>query len=150
MKLSEKIKQAITTSEDYIRLINDCEKNNANLSFNDVIYASIKSEKCGAQICVGIECEFLLNNNTFKKVKQFYFKIGIATKSNYFSSKKIPVIINDNENLTESELTELMDYFNTNTKENTFDPFWFENNQQSKNAHALNVIATKLQPDCRC
>ena len=150
MKLTLKIREAITTSENYIRLINDCEKNNANLSFNDVIYASIKNEKCGAEICVGIECIYTFNNNMIKKIKQFYFKIGIATKSNYFSNKKIPVIVNDNENLTEIELTELMNYFNINTKENNFDPFWFENNQQSKNAHAWNVIATKLQPDCRC
>jgi hypothetical protein len=149
MKLSEKIKQAITTSEDYIRLINDCEKNNANLSFNDIIFASIKNEKCGAQICVEIECIFTFNNNTIKKNKQFYFKIGISTKSNYFSSKKIPVSVNDNENLTESELTQLMNYFNENTIQNNFDPFFYQKNQQSKNANGWAVVATKLQPDCR-
>jgi len=42
-----------------------------------------------------------------------------------------------------------MEYYNSHTKENNYDPFWYEKNEQSKNASGWAFVASKLQSDCR-
>ena len=149
MKLTEKISQAISQSENFNRIINFCDESKCKIVFNKINFASVQFQKNGAEICLGIECIYTLNDKTVTGVEQFQFKVGISTPKGYFSSKKIDCKISDNANLTEQELTDLMEYYNQNTKENTFNPFWFEKNQQSKNAHGWSFVASKLQSDCR-
>jgi hypothetical protein len=149
MKLTEKIKEAISTTEDFANLVNYCNKTQGSFVFGDIIYGSIGFEKAGAIVYLDVNCIYTLNGINKEAVKQFQFKVGISTPKGYFSTKKMPITVIDAESLTEIELTEIMQYFNPLTKENTFDPFYFENNERSKNAAGWAYVASKLQDDCR-
>jgi hypothetical protein len=149
MKLTEKIKEAISTTENFVNLINYCKETKGSLAFGNIIYASIVFEKTGSIVYLDVNCIFTLNSIKQEAVEQFQFKVGIATPKGYFSTKKMPITVINTEALTEIELTEIMNYFNPLTKQNTFDPFYFENNERSKNAAAWSIVASKLQADCR-
>jgi hypothetical protein len=149
MKLTEKIKEAISTTENFVNLINYCNETQGSIALGDIIYASIGFEKAGAIVYLDVNCIFTLNSIKQEAIEQFQFKVGITTPKGYFSTKKMPITVIDAESLTEIELTEIMQYFNPLTKENTFDPFYFENNERSKNAAGWAIVASKLQADCR-
>tara|TARA_R110000787_G_C13177636_1_gene421453 strand:+ start:81 stop:524 length:444 start_codon:yes stop_codon:yes gene_type:complete len=68
------------------------------------------------------------------------FTCAFKTPKGYISSKKLPVIINDKNDVTIDEVSELLK-FNTDAVKNTFDPFWHENQAKRKNASAWNCIA---------
>ncbi len=149
MEVTEIMKEAIFTSEDGKRIINDYNNGLYQFTLNSIDSSSIKYEKFGAEICLRVNCTFNKKGLIIEKIKDFYFRIGHITPKGYFSTKKIKVDVLDSEFLTYDELTQLMAYFNPTTKEITFDPFYFENNEARKQANAWAFIATKLQPDCR-
>jgi hypothetical protein len=147
MKVTQEIKQAINNTEHF--KINYSNQTQESFILSDVVCASISFEKAGAIVYLDVNCIFTINGIKKEGIEQFQFKVGIQTPKGYFSTKKMPITVIDAESLTETELTEVMQYFNILTKENTFDPFYFENNEKSKNANAWAIVASKLQADCR-
>ena len=77
------------------------------------------------------------------------FTCAYKTPKGYISSKKLPVEIKDTNDVTLEEAYELLK-FTTDAIQNTFDPFWHENQAKARNEAAWVSIATNhLQPDCR-
>jgi hypothetical protein len=76
--------------------------------------------------------------------------IGYTTKSGYYSRKKVDVSFeyrpakNDKYPITKNQAFELAQFINYDAKEDTFDPFWHENNQKSKEASALVWLSKKI------
>ena len=150
MKITEKLLEAIKTSETYIRTNESCLKQSVTWSLLSIELATVEKEKNGYLVFLSVDCVYNLNNEQFKSISEFQFRVGLSTPSGYFSAKKIPVEVANFENLTESELNLFMEYWNIETKVNTFDPRWHEKNAESKNASAwASIAANHLQPDAR-
>lgn len=71
------------------------------------------------------------------------FTCAFKTPKGYISSKKLPVLVKDTNNVTLEEAKELL-MFNTDAVKNTFDPFWHENEAKRRNTIAWNHIAQNL------
>ena len=77
------------------------------------------------------------------------FTIGFKTPKGYLSSKKVPVTVVNENDITLEEADELMK-FNTDAVKNGFDPFWHQNEAQRRSAIGWNQVASNhLQDDCR-
>lgn len=75
--------------------------------------------------------------------------IGHKTKSGYLSTKKLGLKIQDVENLSFEEIVSAIS-LQTDAINQSFDPFFHENNMKRKNVSAWNHIALNhLQDDCR-
>ena len=76
--------------------------------------------------------------------------IGYTTKSGYYSRKKVDVSFEyrpakgDKKLLTKNQAFQLAQFINYDAKAGTFDPFWHENNQKSKEASALVWLSKKI------
>lgn len=150
MKLTEEIYQAITTSEHFRTITNYLNQSKCDFILGDIDSASVIFNKYGADVYLNINSTYVLNGENTNTIEQFVFKVGLSTPKGYFSAKKMPITIVNTELLLESELLELMKYFDVNTKKNTFDPFFFENNIKRNNASAWAYIANNyMQDDCR-
>ena len=91
--------------------------------------------------CVFEDGQHFLNGKKYnRKGISVQFTCSFKTPKGYISSKKLPVVINDENNVTIEEVSELLK-FNTDAVKNTFDPFWHENQAKRKNAAAWNCIA---------
>ena len=73
---------------------------------------------------------------------------GFRTPKGYLSSKKIPVVIEDTNNLSLLEIESILEY-ETSAIKNTFDPFYHENLAKWKNACGWAGVVKYLQADCR-
>ena len=69
------------------------------------------------------------------------FVCSYKTPKGYISSKKLPVLVKDSNNVTLEEAAELL-AFNTDAVKNTFDPFYAENEAKRRNAAAWSFIAS--------
>jgi len=98
MKITDKITQAISQTENFKRVIAFCNDSKYSIAFNKIDFASVEFKKNGAEICLGIECAYTLNETTTMCVEQFQFKVGMQTPKGYFSSKKIDCNISDKNN----------------------------------------------------
>lgn len=75
--------------------------------------------------------------------------IGHKTKSGYLSTKKLGLDIKDSQDLSFEEVVSALSLM-TDAINKKFDPFFHENNINSKNASAWSYIALNhLQDDCR-
>jgi hypothetical protein len=149
MKLTDRIIKAISTSETYKSIMDYCVNSNCDFSMVGIKSASVEQEKNGTAVFLNVDCNYVLDGELTQTVEQFKFKVGLATPKGYFSAKKVPVLISDYNNVFPDELTILMGYWNESTKENTFDPFFYENNILRNNAAGWVSVASKLQADCR-
>lgn len=146
MEVTFEIKEAIFNTEKFKSINEYCKESKCEFMFNNIENACFDKNT----LTLRVNCTYILNNEKTEIIEEFEYKIGIRTKKGYFSTKKIPVFIIDNENLKENELNDLMVYYNSSTKENNFDPFWYENNLIRRNASAWSFIASNhLQDDCR-
>ena len=75
-----------------------------------------------------------------KRTAGVAFTCSYKTKSGYISTKKLPVDVKDNNNVTIEEASQLMDFL-TDAKENKYDPFYHEKKVKRANAAAWNHIA---------
>ena len=92
--------------------------------------------------CVFEDGQHFLNGKKYnRKGVSVQFTCSYKTPKGFISSKKLPVTISDKNNVTFSEVSELLK-FNSDAVKNTFDPFYHENEAKRKNASALNYIAT--------
>jgi hypothetical protein len=89
------------------------------------------------------------DNGSYLEPKYISLPIGHKTPKGYFSTKFINVEVADTENLTETEILNLMEFY-TDAKKNTFDPFYHENEARRRNASAWNYIATHYITDPYC
>lgn len=143
------------TTLEFIK--NDIKKNCESLAKNYNINVS--------ELVFGDITEILFNDNKLVvsldgyvvysddlKVKESLntqFTCSYKTPKGYISSKKIPVEIKNNSDVTLEEVTELLK-FNTDAVKNMFDPFWHENQAKARNAAAwVSIAKNHLQPDCR-
>lgn len=80
-----------------------------------------------------------------------YIPVGYKTPKGYFSKKKLPVDFEyqDGQRLSMDQAIELMSY-QTDAKENTFDPFWHENEARRRNAAGWNAVARDHITDPYC
>lgn len=91
--------------------------------------------------CVFEEGEYFIDGESYNgKGISVQFTCSYKTPKGYISSKKLPVSINDNNNVTLEEVAELLK-FNTDAIKNNFDPFYHENEAKRRNASAWNFIA---------
>ena len=81
-----------------------------------------------------------LSDGETEKGLGIQFTCAYKTPKGYISSKKIPVVVNDQWNVTLEEAAELLK-FNTDAVKNTFDPFYHENQAKGREAAAMNYIA---------
>jgi hypothetical protein len=150
MKITEKIIKAISSTQEFERIDEYCKAHNANFSMKSVNHAGIEVEKNGTRVFLEVSSVYTEGNGKkTEALEQFQFKVGLVTPKGYFSAKKLPVQIINEEDLLESELEALMEYFHDTTKENTFDPFWYENMMHRNNAAGWIAVAKSLQDDCR-
>ena len=77
------------------------------------------------------------------------FNYGFVTPKGYKSTKKVPVVVVDGENLTIEEVNALKQ-FKAEFKKSTFDPFYAENEANRRNASAWNYIAANYITDPYC
>jgi len=94
-------------------------------------------------------CKSIDANGSYSEPKEFSLSIGYKTPKGYFSTKMIPVTVVDSQNVTESEVDQLLEFY-TDAKVNSFDPFWHEHQAQSRNAAAWNYIAANFITDPYC
>jgi hypothetical protein len=92
---------------------------------------------------------FKYKDGSYSEQKEFSLPIGYKTPKGYFSTKMIPVTVADAQNLTESEVEQLLEFY-TDAKVNSFDPFWHENQAKTKNAAAWSYIAANFITDPYC
>jgi|13_taG_2_1085334.scaffolds.fasta_scaffold07203_3 hypothetical protein len=109
-----------------------------SVQFGDLTYSSLSGNTLE---CVFEDGQYFIDGRKYNsKGISIQFTCSYKTPKGYISSKKLPVIINDKDDLTLEEVTELLK-FNTDAIKNTFDPFYHENKAKSKNAAAWNSIA---------
>jgi len=94
-------------------------------------------------------CKSIDDNGTYLEPKEFILLIGYKTPKGYFSTKMLPVSITDTQNLTELEIEALLEFY-TDAKKNTYDPFYYENEANRRNASAWNYIAANYITDPYC
>jgi hypothetical protein len=94
-------------------------------------------------------CKSIDANGSYSEPKEFSLSIGYKTLKGYFSTKMIPVTVANTQNVTESEVEQLLEFY-TDAKVNSFDPFWHENQAKTKNAAAWNNIAANFMTDPYC
>tara|TARA_R110001599_G_scaffold185127_2_gene379347 strand:+ start:656 stop:1105 length:450 start_codon:yes stop_codon:yes gene_type:complete len=93
-----------------------------------------------------LECEFedgqyFIDGEKYNgKGISVQFTCAFKTPKGYISSKKIPVVIKDKNNVTLEEVAELLK-FNTDAVKNGFDPFYHENEAKRRNACGWASIA---------
>lgn len=75
-----------------------------------------------------------------KKEIEVVIKCGYKTPKGYFSTKMLPVVIANRQDLTADEVVKMWQ-FRTDAKINNFDPFYAENEAKRRNASAWNYIA---------
>lgn len=77
--------------------------------------------------------------------------VGLKTESGYFSKKKLPVSF-EYQKGQHLALDQAMEWiqFRTDAKENTFDPFWHENEAKRRNAAGWNAVAIDHITDPYC
>ena len=91
--------------------------------------------------CIFEEGQYFIDGEEYNdKGISVQFTCSFKTPKGYISSKKLPVVIKDKNDLTMEEVFELLK-FNTDAVKNTFDPFWHENQAKWRNAAACNFIA---------
>jgi len=89
------------------------------------------------------------NGKASKKNLGIEFVCGFETKGGYVSTKKLPVIISDVNNVTLEEAAQIIE-FQTQANNTKFDPFYKQHQAQRKSNSAWNFIAANyIQPDCR-
>jgi|TARA_R110000822_G_scaffold17244_1_gene58248 hypothetical protein len=111
---------------------------NTTVFFGDLTYSFFNGTTLE---CVFEEGEYFIDGESYDgKGISIQFTCSYKTPKGYISSKKIPININDNNNVTLEEVTELLK-FNTDAVKNTFDPFYHENEAKRRNALAWNFIA---------
>lgn len=80
--------------------------------------------------------------------------LGVLTKSNYISTKKLDVSFNRNidcdTELSDEEIEMVSKFIVTDFKVNTFDPFYHENEAKRRNASAWNYIVKNYISDPYC
>lgn len=144
------IRTAISKCSEHKKITEYCTANEGcNFDMLSIDWATYTWGRKYSCIDFGVNCAYESNGETKYRVTQFQIKVGIVTPGGFYSSKKLPIQLIDPGNLNECELSRLMEYYHENTKVNSFDPFWHEHNEKSKNAAAWVVVATKLQADCR-
>ena len=117
--------------------------------FGDLTYSFIHNDGYTLE-CVFEEGRRFLNGKSYNgKGVSIQFICAEKTPKGYISSKKINVNINDKNDITISEVAELLK-FNTDAIKNTFDPFYAENKAKSRNASAWNFIASNYITDPYC
>jgi hypothetical protein len=77
------------------------------------------------------------------------FSYGFVTPKGYKSSKQVPVVVSNPENLTVAEVKALLVY-KSDYKINTYDPFYAENEANRRNASAWNYVAKNFITDPYC
>lgn len=91
--------------------------------------------------CVFEEGQYFIDGEKYnRKGVSVQFTCAFKIPKGYISSKKIPVVIKDEDNVTLEEVAELLK-FNTDAVKNGFDPFYHENEAKRRNAAAWNSIA---------
>jgi len=142
---------SISNNENYLSIKEVCLQNKWVFEIMDFVNASYDKEDKQHFVNFCFNCNYTEENGTITStIEEFRIQIGLVTKSGYFSTKELPILFVDSDNLNQEEICAALEYFNTQTKNNTFDPFFFENEIQRRNASAWSYIASNhLQEDCR-
>jgi hypothetical protein len=119
------------------------------ITFGDLTYSFMHKDGYTLE-CVFEEGIRFLNGKSYNgKGISVQFICAEKTPKGYISSKKINVNINDKNDVTISEVAELLK-FNTDAIKNTFNPFYAEHKAKSRNAAAWNFIASNYITDPYC
>ena len=150
-ELIEKISKSLLDNENYLSINETCISYDWKFKILDVLNSYYIKENKEHFIYVSCSCTYTdKNNNITNSVEDFKIQIGLTTSKGYFSSKELPIKFQDSDNLTDIELLNALNYYNKESKKNTFDPFFYENQIRRNNASAWSCIANKhLQEDCR-
>jgi hypothetical protein len=142
---------SISNDENYLSIKEVCLQNKWEFQIMDFVNAYYTKNQKQHFINFSFNCNYIEENgNITSTQEEFRIQIGLVTKSGYFSTKELPILFVDSDNLNQEEICAALEYFNTQTKNNTFDPFFFENEIQRRNASAWSYIASNhLQEDCR-
>jgi hypothetical protein len=150
----------MSTYQEVIQIAKDSIKNSPNTHIREAI---IDFGKCdviycdglGGQRGVGLVFCFIGTKITYSandvEIKDLEIRLtcGYVTPKGYLSTKKIPVTVADNQNLTDGEVIALAEFI-TDAKPNSFDPFYAEHEAQRRNASAWNYIAKNYITDPYC
>ena len=121
-----------------LKFSNKFSSEKTNVIFGNLTYSFLKGTTLE---CVFEDGQYFIDGESYNgKGISIQFTCSYKTPKGYISSKKIPVTINDNEDVTLEEVVELLK-FNTDAIKNTFDPFYHENEAKRRNASAFNFIA---------
>tara|TARA_R110000787_G_scaffold22510_2_gene65302 strand:+ start:739 stop:1167 length:429 start_codon:yes stop_codon:yes gene_type:complete len=120
---------------------------NTSVVFGDLTYSFFSGTTLE---CVFEEGQYFIDGEPHNsKGISIQFTCAYKTPKGYISSKKLPVEIKNNSDVTLEETAELL-RFNTDAIKNGFDPFWHENQAKARNAAAwVSIASNHLQPDCR-
>ena len=101
-----------------------------------------------------LKATMIWEGEPFEEIVEKYgaiFMIGYTTKSGYYSRKKVDVDFEyrpkykyETFKITQEQAAQLVNFINYDAKENTFDPFWHENEAKRKNASALVWLSKKI------
>ena len=108
------------------------------------VYITFKNNKLHFDFSEGGYYFFTSSNGKeVKRTLSIIFTCAYKTKSGYISTKKLPVKVQNVNDVTLEEATELLKFL-TDAKENTYDPFYYENKARRASNSAWNQIASKL------
>ena len=103
---------------------------------------------------IKIKVSMLFDGEYWQEEKSLYdglpILIGYTTKSGFYSRKKVSVpfeyrpVKGEEMPITKEQALQLVKFINYDAKVGTFDPFWHENNQKTKEASSLVWLSRKI------
>jgi len=121
-----------------LKFSNNFSSEKTSIIFGDLTYSFFSGTTLE---CVFEDGQYFIDSESYNgKGISVQFTCSYKTPKGYISSKKLPVTIKDNNEVTMDEVTELLK-FNSDAIKNTFDPFYHENEAKRRNASAWSFIA---------